>query len=126
MSHASNTASLLLNIALIIRQAGSSSAVVPKTKNYIDTIPGYNELSTCALSTLSTIVRDEISGCQDTYAMTSYTCFCTDSSSYFSSVISNDVLAICNLSIAATQATSALGVFGAYCALGVAAGPVTN
>ena len=58
--------------------------------------------------------------------MTSYTCFCTDSSSYFSSVISNDVLAICNLSIAATQATSALGVFGAYCALGVAAGPVTN
>lgn len=126
MFHDSSTALLVLSFATIIRPAKSSSSAVPKTKNYIDTIPGYNELSTCAVSVLSTIVRDENSGCQDTYALTSYTCFCTDSSSFFSNLISRDVVAGCNSSIAATQATSALGVFDAYCALGVAAGLVTN
>lgn len=78
------------------------------------------------MDVLSTVVRDENSGCQDTYALTSYTCFCTDSSSYFSNVISTDVVSGCNSSIAAPQATSALSVFDAYCALGVAAGLVTT
>lgn len=115
----------LLLFTAIVRAAESSSAAAPQTKNYIDTISGYDELSSCAVSVLSTIVRDEISGCQDTYALTSYTCFCTDSSSYFSNVISRDVVAGCESSVAAPQATSALGVFDAYCALGVAAGLVT-
>lgn len=126
MSRASNTALLFLNTAAIIRRANGSSAAPPKTKNYIDTISGYDELSACAVNVLSTVVRDENSGCQDTYALTSYTCFCTDSSSYFSNVISRDVVSGCNSSIAAPQATSALSVFDAYCALGVAAGLVTT
>lgn len=126
MSRASKTALLCLNIALIIGRARSSSATAPQTKNYIDTISGYDELSACAVRVLSTVVRDENSGCQDTYALTSYTCFCTDSSSYFNNVISRDVVAGCNSSIAAPQATSALGVFDAYCALGVVAGVVTS
>lgn len=126
ISRASNTVLLFLNTAVIIRRVESSSAAPPKTKNYIDTISGYDELSACAVEVLSTVVRDENSGCQDTYALTSYTCFCTDSSSYFSNVISRDVVSGCNSSIATPQATSALSVFDAYCALGVAAGLVTT
>jgi hypothetical protein len=124
MSRASSAALLLLFAAIIRAQSSSSSAAV-QTKNYIDTISGYDELSACAVSVLSTIVRDENSGCQDTYALTSYTCFCTDSSSFFSNVISRDVVAGCDSSVAAPQATSALGVFDAYCALGVAGGLAT-
>lgn len=126
MSRTSNTALFFLNIAVVIRRAGTSSSSVTKTKNYIDTISGYHELSECAVSVLSTIVRDENSGCQDTYALTSYTCFCTDSSSFFSNVISRDVASDCDPSVAAPQVTSALSVFDAYCALGVEAGLVTN
>lgn len=126
MSRSLNTALLFLTSAALIRPAKSSSAAVTQTKNYIDTISGYDELAACAVHVLSTVVRDENSGCQDTYALTSYTCFCTDSSSYFSNVISSDVVASCNSSIAAPQATSALGIFDAYCALGVAAGLVTT
>ncbi|KAG6355757.1 hypothetical protein INS49_003723 [Diaporthe citri] len=126
MSRPSNTALFFLNTAAITRRVQSSSAAPPKTKNYIDTISGYNELSACAVNVLSTVVRDENSGCQDTYALTSYSCFCTDSSSFFSNVISRDVVSGCNSSIASPQATSALSVFDAYCALGVAAGLVTT
>lgn len=126
MSRTSSIALFFLNIAVIIRRARSSSAAAPKTKNYIDTISGYDELSECAVSVLSTVVRDENSGCQDTYALTSYTCFCTDSSSFFSNVISRDVVAGCDSSVAAPQVTSALSVFDAYCALGVEAGLVTT
>ncbi|KAG8169409.1 hypothetical protein KVR01_000154 [Diaporthe batatas] len=126
MSRASNAYATLLCLvsAAFICRADSSSSVVPQTKNYIDTIPGYDELSACASRVLSTIVRDENSGCQDTYALTSYTCFCTDSSSYFSNVISRDVVAGCDSSFAAPQATSALSIFDSYCALGVPVGLV--
>lgn len=126
MSRTSSIALFFLNLAVTIRRAESSSSAAPKTKNYIDTISGYNELSECAVSVLSAVVRDENSGCQDTYALTSYTCFCTDSSSFFSNVISRDVVSGCDSSVAAPQVTSALSVFDAYCALGVEAGLVTN
>lgn len=101
--------------------AASKSSNIP-TKNYIDTISGYTDLSTCAELVLSTVVRGEYSGCADTYALTSFTCFCTDSSSYMSEVISSDVEAACPASVASAQASSALGVFAAYCELGVPAG----
>lgn len=126
MSRALSRTLFLLVISGNVGQAQSSSALEAKTKNYIDTISGYDELSACAVDVLSTIVRDENSGCQDTYALTSYTCFCTDSSSFFSNAISRDVVAGCDSSIAAPQATSALNVFNTYCALGVAADSITT
>lgn len=101
-------------------------SVIFQTTNYIDTISGYNELSICAEKVLSTVVRGEFSGCGDTYALTSYTCFCTDSSSYMSAVISKDVMSSCPESAASAQASSALGVFAAYCALGVDVGLSTQ
>ncbi|KUI68723.1 Axial budding pattern protein 2 [Cytospora mali] len=91
------------------------------TSNFIDTISGYSELSTCAENVLSTIIRAQSSGCGDEGALTSYTCFCTDSSSLFSYEITSAISVSCNSSIWSTQATSAIAVFDAYCALGVPA-----
>lgn len=56
-------------------QSESSSSSIVQTKNYIDTISGYTDLSTCAELVLSTVVRAEYSGCGDRFAITSYTCF---------------------------------------------------
>lgn len=106
--------------------ASQAQISVTQTKNFIDTVLGYKELSSCAESVLSTIVRDEHRGCQDTYAITSYSCFCTDSSSFMSGAISNGVVASCPASIRADQASSALGVFASYCALGVEADLATQ
>lgn len=102
----------------------SSRTKVIQTTNYIDTIDGYSSLSSCAIDVLSTVVRGEFSGCggwDDN--LTSYTCFCTDSYSFMSTVISTDIITSCDGgSTASAQATSALSVFDKYCALGVAAG----
>lgn len=102
-----------------------STSVVP-TKNYINTISGYDDLSTCAENVLSTIVQAQSSGCGDDGALTSYTCFCTDSSSRFSSDITSAVSVTCDSAIASEQASSAIQVFDAYCALGVKAGLATT
>ncbi|KAI3395175.1 hypothetical protein diail_1669 [Diaporthe ilicicola] len=102
----------------------STRTKVRQTTNYIDTIDGYSSLSSCAIDVLSTVVRGEFSGCggwDDN--LTSYTCFCTDSYSSISTVISTDVLTSCaGDSAASAQATSALSIFDDYCALGVEAG----
>lgn len=104
--------------------SSSSRTKVIQTTNYIDTIDGYSSLSSCAIDVLSTVVRGEFSGCggwDDN--LTSYTCFCTDSYSFMSTVISTDIITSCNGgSTASAQATSALSVFDEYCALGVEAG----
>lgn len=111
-----------ISATTITAASSSSSTSIVKTKNYIDTISGYKELSSCAEDVLSTVVRGEYSGCGDTYALTSYTCFCTDSSSYMSAVISRDVMLTCNSAVASAQASSAGAIFDAYCQLGVVAG----
>jgi hypothetical protein len=104
--------------------SSSSRTKIRQTTNYIDTIDGYSSLSSCAIDVLSTIVRGEFSGCGNwENELTSYTCFCTDSYSFMSTAISTDVITSCNGgSMASAQATSAISVFNAYCALGVEAG----
>ncbi|KAK7734183.1 hypothetical protein SLS63_004468 [Diaporthe eres] len=62
---------LLMAAALMARVAESASARV--TSVFIDTVSGYDELSTCAEEVLSTIVRAQYSGCGDKGAVTSYT-----------------------------------------------------
>ena len=116
----------LLAAPLAVRAASSGSSSVQRTSNYIDTISGYGDLSTCAENVLSTIVRAQSSGCGDNNALTSYTCFCTDSSSFMSYEITSAISASCNSSIWSAQATSAIAVFDAYCALGVEAGLSTT
>ncbi|KAK0662019.1 hypothetical protein DIS24_g2450 [Lasiodiplodia hormozganensis] len=118
----------LLTLALGLLAASparaASSSITP-TKNYIDTISGYIELSTCAEGVLSTVVRAQQSGCGDNQALTSYTCFCTDSSSYFRRMISTEVTNSCG-SAGTEQASSAVEIFDGYCALGVEHGLSTT
>jgi hypothetical protein len=84
---------------------------------YIDKVPEYGSMPCCAQIPVSIIVRDMRSGCGDNTALTSYKCFCTSSSSYFSSLISTEVLAQC--SGKSTDASQAVDVFSSYCAVGV-------
>ncbi|KAK8005683.1 hypothetical protein PG990_011720 [Apiospora arundinis] len=121
-----------------------------KTSIYLDKAPGYWQLPACAMTPISTIVRDMYKGCGDGGHLTSYTCFCTDS--YFKARwdISTDIASSCSrdnsnhpatVSIAASAMSattvsasdsvlpfpraavqSALGVFEAYCDVGVAQG----
>lgn len=123
-SEASTTTSSGSEASASSSSSSSSRTKVIQTTNYIDTIDGYSSLSSCAIDVLSTVVRGEFSGCggwDDN--LTSYTCFCTDSYSFMSTVISTDIITSCDGgSTASAQATSALSVFDEYCALGVAAG----
>jgi hypothetical protein len=82
---------------------------------YIDRDPAYYFLPCCAQTPLSIAVRDMSQGCGDGSALTSYDCFCTTSSSYFSSLISTEVAGQCGN---ATIALEAISVFDNYCAVG--------
>lgn len=93
---------------------------------FINLVPEYSALPSCAQSPLSSIVRDMDKGCGDGGATTSYSCFCTASSSYFSTLISTVVLMQCSES---GQASSAVDVFDSYCAVGIVTSqphPTTN
>lgn len=121
---------LFFYLTLLLLDASSaraaSDSIVP-TSNFIDTITGYSDLSSCAADVLSTIVRAQSSGCGDDGALTSYTCFCTDSSRLFSFEISSAVSLTCkSLSESEKQVSSALEVWEGYCALGVQAGLATT
>jgi hypothetical protein len=75
----------LLYLYLTILTAGVVQAV-PKTSIFIDQIPLYSSLPSCAEDQLSTIVRAQYSGCGDDMQLTSFSCFCLDSSAYVWSV----------------------------------------
>ena len=83
---------------------------------FINSFLEYSALPSCAEHPLSTIVRDMENGCGDDRKTTSYSCFCTASSSYFASVISTKVASECLLETT-TAVTQALEVFDMYCAL---------
>lgn len=82
---------------------------------YVDRGTNYSALPCCAQLPISIAVRDQSQGCGDGGHLTSYNCFCTTSSSYFSSFISSEVLAQCSNITVASQAIS---VLDSYCAIG--------
>jgi hypothetical protein len=71
----STLCTLSLAITTTVQAAG-------KTSIYIDQIPGYSALAPCAENRVSAIVRAQSSGCGDNQALTSFSCFCLDQSSY--------------------------------------------
>lgn len=81
---------------------------------FIDLIPAYRQLPPCAEVPLSTIVRDMNLGCGDGGKITSWSCFCSASSSQIAANISTIVQASCTSDLPAV--TAALGVFSTYCA----------
>lgn len=97
--------------------ATTTSKKAEATPIYIDRIPGYEALDSCAVYPLSTIVRNMLGGCGDGSLLTSYSCFCTDSYSKFSWQISTAVSQNCGSS-QDSLATSAVDVFQSYCTYG--------
>jgi len=107
-------------LAAIKAAAAAESPNPPKpdtTPIYIDRVPGYEALESCAVYPLSTIVRNMWRGCGDGSKLTSYACFCKSSYSKFSWQISTAVAENCG-SAQETLATSAVDVFHSYCTYG--------
>jgi hypothetical protein len=81
---------------------GLSMATIPhanaegETSIWINEIPLYSSLAPCASDRISAIIRAQKSGCNDDSAHTSFACFCIDSSSQFSSIISTAVAQQCS------------------------------
>ncbi|KAI1088707.1 hypothetical protein F5B19DRAFT_470236 [Rostrohypoxylon terebratum] len=86
-------------------------------KYFINTLSAYSALPSCAEKPLSFIVRDMVSGCGDNKKTTSYSCFCTASSSKMKSIINSAVASRCSTG-PTNAATQALDVFSSYCDLG--------
>ncbi|KAI1760624.1 hypothetical protein GGR53DRAFT_470161 [Hypoxylon sp. FL1150] len=86
---------------------------------FISQVPAYSSLLTCAEVPLSFIVREMASGCGDGSKTTSYSCFCTDSSSQMDGAISTAVASRCSTG-PVSAATETVDVFASYCGLGVA------
>ncbi|KAI1135790.1 hypothetical protein F5Y05DRAFT_415790 [Hypoxylon sp. FL0543] len=101
--------SLLFHLLFAALAAGQST--------FINNIPAYTLLPHCAEVPLSFIVRDMVSGCGDHQKTTSYSCFCTPSSSKMNGYISTAVASRCSTG-PVTAASQAMDVFASYCALG--------
>ncbi|KAK8070778.1 hypothetical protein PG997_010981 [Apiospora hydei] len=76
-----------------------------KTRVYLDEAPGYLQLPACAVTPISTIVRDMSKGCGDGGRLTSYTCFCTDSYRKARWDISTEIAASCSRDAAASASS---------------------
>jgi hypothetical protein len=69
------------SVIVLLASAVCSSVAAIKTSIYINEIPGYSQLPSCAEDRLSAIVRAQSSGCGDDQQLTSFSCFCIDQSS---------------------------------------------
>jgi hypothetical protein len=78
-----------------------------ETSIWINEIPLYTSLAPCALDRVSAIIRAQASGCNDDSAHTSFACFCIESSSAFSSIISTAVAQQCSRQEAMATPSSA-------------------
>jgi hypothetical protein len=111
-------------VALLLGFAPLSARAAGKTNIYIDQIPLYTELASCAQDRISAIIRAQFSGCGDDLQLTSFSCFCIDSSTQFKSIIATAVEEKCVGKRTATVTTSqgvptdvvsALELFSSYC-----------
>ncbi|KAF2478153.1 uncharacterized protein BDR25DRAFT_308957 [Lindgomyces ingoldianus] len=113
--------------ALIVLLYARPALSTGPTQIYIDQISEYSSLPRCAQDQLSTIVRAQSSGCGDNMALTSFSCFCIQSSVHMASIISSAVQTTCSMSSYSPRPTSlptnslmpevasALDVFHSYC-----------
>ena len=83
---------------------------------WLNQFDSYDSLPYCAEGPISSIVRDMVSGCGDGGRTTSYSCFCTRSSSSFMQIIATAVAKEC--SYWGTEVSSATSIFHEYCQLG--------
>ncbi|KAF2008974.1 hypothetical protein BU24DRAFT_88996 [Aaosphaeria arxii CBS 175.79] len=117
--------SLILPLLSLI--AISATPVAAKsTSIFIDQIPLYSRLASCAEDRVSAIIRAQFSGCGDNMQLTSFSCFCIDSSTEFNSILSTAVEEQCALTRTGGLATITKGspepevtkvqeLFASYC-----------
>ncbi|KAI0830952.1 hypothetical protein F5Y06DRAFT_281987 [Hypoxylon sp. FL0890] len=108
----SSFSSLLLHLLFI-----TLAVFTEGQRTFIDQVSAYASLPSCAEVPLSFIVRDMASGCGDGGKTTSYSCFCTASSSKMNGFISSAVASRCSTG-PVTAASQAVDVFASYCGLG--------
>ncbi|KAF2443105.1 hypothetical protein P171DRAFT_487059 [Karstenula rhodostoma CBS 690.94] len=101
---------LLLVSSVAVWLLAASAAASGPTKIYIDSVPEYDLLQSCAEHEVSMAY-----GCGDGSQLTSYACFCYQSSAYYSRMISTRVNSAC--SKIRGQDSSAVEVFSKYCQL---------
>ncbi|ORY16381.1 hypothetical protein BCR34DRAFT_103633 [Clohesyomyces aquaticus] len=104
------------HFVVVLLIASITSASGP-TSIFINQVPEYALLASCAEPEVSTIVRDMSFGCGDGSKTTSYACFCFQSSAQMSSMIAKHVSTACAKDDP-SQNTSAIEVFSKYCQLG--------
>ena len=112
VQHAPKAALLVLAQCLLVPFVNADGP----TPFLIQTLPAYTSLAHCAESQVRAIVHGMSSGCHDGWMMTSYNCFCSSHSSYFSSIISTAVASAC-VAQPTEQAGMAVGLFSDYCQL---------
>jgi hypothetical protein len=96
-------------LSLLVRQATAAY--------WINQLDNYSSLPVCAEGPISTIVRGMVKGCGDGGRATSYSCFCTKSSSAFKDLIASSVEKAC--SGTGSEVVSATALFEEYCSLGI-------
>lgn len=102
-------------LAAVLLTSSLSTAVAQQTKVWINVVPQYSQLASCAVGPISTIVRGMAAGCGDGGAYTSYSCFCSASSSYYNDLIATSVSKQCSGTV--SDVVSAVAVFQSYCEL---------
>ncbi|CAG9975166.1 unnamed protein product [Clonostachys byssicola] len=100
---------LVWALSLLVRQATATY--------WINQLDNYSSLPVCAEGPISTIVRGMVKGCGDGGRATSYSCFCTQSSSAFKDLIASSVEKEC--SGTGSEVVSATVLFEEYCSLGI-------
>ncbi|CAH0023201.1 unnamed protein product [Clonostachys rhizophaga] len=96
-------------LSILVRQATAAY--------WINQLDNYSSLPLCAEGPISTIVRGMVKGCGDGGRATSYSCFCTKSSSAFKDLIASSVGKEC--SGTGSEVASATALFEEYCSLGI-------
>ncbi|KAF2641823.1 hypothetical protein P280DRAFT_286156 [Massarina eburnea CBS 473.64] len=115
--HPSWQSSLPCLFTIILTLSAVATASGP-TSIFINQVPQYDALSSCAEGPLRTIVRFMSYDCGDDKQTTSYACFCFSSSAKVSSRIDTMVAKACTQEEERGQNASAVEVFDKYCQLG--------
>jgi hypothetical protein len=112
--HSFRPYSLYFSILILSTIAAASGP----TSIFIENASAYGQLSACAKSQFTTIVKNMSYDCGDGSQTTSYECFCFISSSQVSSRIVASVAQACTQETELAQNASAIDVFDQYCQIG--------
>ncbi|KAF2753249.1 hypothetical protein EJ05DRAFT_224319 [Pseudovirgaria hyperparasitica] len=105
-----------LNLGYVVGYRVETVVTLVQTTVWINTLSAYSALPTCAQTPINNVVRNMENGCGDGNRLTSFSCFCSESSSAFNTIISRAVQSECaNDAAVANDVGNAMNVFAEYC-----------